>query len=92
MLSETGKSSCSAFVWIGVHTSTLHFRRPSLLSLPVEASSNMLTLGLTSVALTPSDLAESSSQAEASPASPSAAQSEDRFSNQFRAIESLFQF
>jgi hypothetical protein len=52
----------------------------------------MLTFGLTSVALTPSDLAESSSQAEASLASPSSAQSEDRFSNQFRAIDSLFQF
>jgi len=57
----------------------------------VKSSSKILTFELTSVALTPSDLAESSSQAEASPASPSSAQSEDRFSNQFRAIESLFQ-
>ena len=38
----------------------------------MKSSSKMLTFGLTSVALTPSDLAESSSQAEASPASPSA--------------------
>lgn len=44
------------------------------------------------VTLPPSDLAESSSQAEASPASPSPAPSEDRFSNQFHSIESLLHF
>jgi hypothetical protein len=87
-----GKSNFSAVVFVAVHHSNFIFGAPLLVLPSYEISSKMLTFGLTSVALKPSDLAESSSQAEVSPASPSPAQSEDRFSNQFRVIESLFQF